>query len=82
MIFKVIGYTTTKGFRIMFAKIEEAIEDIKKGKMIIVVDDDGLENQGALVMSAELASKESINFMMKYGKGLISIALMVLEHKY
>ena len=50
--------------------------------MIIVVDDDGLENQGALVMSAELASKESINFMMKYGKGLISIALMVLEHKY
>jgi 3,4-dihydroxy 2-butanone 4-phosphate synthase/GTP cyclohydrolase II len=59
----------------MFAKIEEAIEDIKKGKMVIVVDDDGLENQGALVMSAEMASKESINFMMKYGKGLISIAL-------
>lgn len=59
----------------MFAKIEEAIEDIKKGKMVIVVDDEGLENEGALVMAAEMANKESVNFMMKYGKGLISIAL-------
>jgi len=59
----------------MFAKIEEAIEDIKSGKMIIVVDDESLENEGALVMAAQMASKESVNFMMKYGKGLISIAL-------
>ncbi|MBZ9686574.1 GTP cyclohydrolase II [Clostridium estertheticum] len=59
----------------MFAKIEAALEDIKNGKMVIVVDDGGLENDGALVMAAEMTSKESINFMMKYGKGLISIAL-------
>jgi len=59
----------------MFAKIEEAIEDIKSGKMVIVVDDESLENEGALVMAAQMASKESVNFMMKYGKGLISIAL-------
>lgn len=59
----------------MFAKIEKAIEDIKNGKMVIVVDDEQLENEGVLVMGAEMASKESVNFMLKYGKGLISIAL-------
>jgi len=59
----------------MFAKIKEAIEDIKIGKMVIVVDDEQLENQGVLIMAASKARKESINFMMKYGKGLISIAL-------
>ncbi|MBC8059455.1 MAG: GTP cyclohydrolase II [Clostridiaceae bacterium] len=59
----------------MFAKIEEAIKDIKNGKMVIVVDDEQLENEGVFVMSAEKANKESVNFMMKYGKGLISVAL-------
>jgi len=59
----------------MFAKIEEVIGDIKKGKMVILVDDEQLENEGVLVMGAEKASKESVNFMMKYGKGPISIAL-------
>ena len=59
----------------MFAKIKEVIEDIKNGKMVIVVDDEQIENEGVLVMAAKMVSKESVNFMMKYGKGLISVAL-------
>lgn len=54
-----------------FNTIEEAIEDIKNGKMIVVVDDEGRENEGDLLMAAEKATTESINFMAKYGRGLI-----------
>ena len=59
----------------MFARINEAIEDIKKGKMIIVVDDESVENTGMLVMASEMAVKETVNFMTKYGRGPIGIAL-------
>lgn len=55
----------------MFSTIEEAIEDIKNGKMIIVVDDEGRENEGDLVMAGELATYENLNFMAKMGRGLI-----------
>ncbi|MBX7295934.1 bifunctional 3,4-dihydroxy-2-butanone-4-phosphate synthase/GTP cyclohydrolase II [Clostridium chauvoei] len=54
-----------------FISIEEAIKEIKKGKMIIVIDDEDRENEGDLVMAAELVDGESINFMATYGKGLI-----------
>lgn len=54
-----------------FAKIEEAIKDIKTGKMVIVVDDEDRENEGDLVMAAEKVTPEAINFMTKYGRGLI-----------
>lgn len=54
-----------------FAKIEDAIEDIKAGKMIIVVDDEDRENEGDLLMAAEKATPEAINFMATYGRGLI-----------
>ena len=50
---------------------EEAIEDIKNGKMVIVIDDEGRENEGDLVMAGELVTGEKINFMATYGKGLI-----------
>lgn len=56
------------------AKIEEAIEDIKKGKMVIVVDDEDRENEGDLVIAAEKVTPEAINFMTKYGRGLICFA--------
>lgn len=56
---------------ITFDKIEEAIEEIKKGKMIVVVDDPDRENEGDLVMAAEKVTSEGINFMAKYGRGLI-----------
>ncbi|MBU5227132.1 bifunctional 3,4-dihydroxy-2-butanone-4-phosphate synthase/GTP cyclohydrolase II [Clostridium senegalense] len=51
--------------------IEEAIEDIKRGKMVIVLDDEDRENEGDLLMAAEKVTGESINFMATYGKGLI-----------
>ena len=51
--------------------IEEAIQDIKDGKMIIVIDDEDRENEGDLLMAAEKVTGEAINFMTKYGRGLI-----------
>jgi len=55
--------------------IEEAIKDIKQGKMIIVVDDEGRENEGDLVMAAEKVTPEAINFMATYGRGLICVPI-------
>jgi 3,4-dihydroxy 2-butanone 4-phosphate synthase / GTP cyclohydrolase II len=54
-----------------FDKIEEAIADIKAGRMIIVVDDEDRENEGDFIMAAEMVTPEAINFMSIYGKGLI-----------
>lgn len=54
-----------------FSKIEEAINELKKGNMIIIVDDEGRENEGDLVIPAELATGENINFMIKHAKGLL-----------
>ena len=55
--------------------ISEAIEDIKKGKVIIVVDDENRENEGDFICAAEMATAEIINFMAKYGRGLICMPL-------
>ena len=55
--------------------IEEAIEEIKKGKLIIVVDDEDRENEGDFICSAELITPEIVNFMATYGRGLICAAL-------
>src|SRR4030066_1374514 len=55
--------------------IEEAIDDIRQGKMVIVVDDEDRENEGDLVMAAEKVTPEAINFMTKKGRGLICLAL-------
>jgi len=57
------------------ANIEEAINDIRQGKMIILVDDEDRENEGDLAMAAELVTPEAINFMARYGRGLICLAL-------
>jgi 3,4-dihydroxy 2-butanone 4-phosphate synthase/GTP cyclohydrolase II len=58
-----------------FNTIEEAIEDITKGRMIILVDDEDRENEGDLCMAAEKITPEAINFMAKYGRGLICLSL-------
>ena len=58
-----------------FNTVEEALEDIRQGKMVIVVDDPDRENEGDLVMAAEKVTPEAINFMAKYGRGLICLAL-------
>jgi 3,4-dihydroxy 2-butanone 4-phosphate synthase / GTP cyclohydrolase II len=59
----------------MFSTIKEAIEDIKIGKMVIVVDDEDRENEGDLIVAAEHATPEIINFMAKYGRGLICLPI-------
>ena len=59
----------------MLSAIEDAIEDIRQGKMLIVVDDEDRENEGDLVMAARHATPEAINFMTKYGRGLVCVAL-------
>jgi len=58
-----------------FHTIDEAIEDIEKGRMIILVDDEDRENEGDLCMAAEKITPEAINFMAKYGRGLICLSL-------
>ncbi len=55
--------------------IKQAIEDIKAGKMVILVDDEDRENEGDLTMAAEAVTPEAINFMAKYGRGLICLPL-------
>lgn len=59
----------------MFSKIEEAIEDIKKGKIVIVCDDEDRENEGDFVVLGEYATPENINFMATYGRGLICVPI-------
>src|SRR3984957_11237310 len=58
-----------------FASIEEAVEDIRQGKMIVLVDDEDRENEGDLTMAAEKVTPEAINFMAKFGRGLICLTL-------
>ncbi|MDD4050755.1 MAG: bifunctional 3,4-dihydroxy-2-butanone-4-phosphate synthase/GTP cyclohydrolase II [candidate division Zixibacteria bacterium] len=59
-----------------FCSIEEAVAEIRDGKMIIVVDDEDRENEGDLVMAAEKATPEAVNFFTKHGRGLICVPLM------
>ena len=59
----------------MVSRIEDALEDIREGKMVILVDDEDRENEGDLTMGAEKVTPEAINFMAKYGRGLICLSL-------
>ncbi|MBN2283620.1 MAG: bifunctional 3,4-dihydroxy-2-butanone-4-phosphate synthase/GTP cyclohydrolase II [Deltaproteobacteria bacterium] len=59
----------------MISTIKEAIDDIKQGKMIILVDDEDRENEGDLCIGAEFTTPEAINFMAKHGRGLICLSL-------
>ena len=56
--------------------IEEAIEDIKQGKIVIVVDDEDRENEGDFIAAAEKVTPEMINFMTQYGRGLLCAPLL------
>jgi 3,4-dihydroxy 2-butanone 4-phosphate synthase/GTP cyclohydrolase II len=56
-----------------FNSIESVIADLRKGRMVIVVDDADRENEGDLIMAAEFVSPAAINFMAKYGRGLICV---------
>ena len=59
----------------MFCNVEEAIEEIKNGKVIIIIDDEDRENEGDFVCAAEFVTPEIINFMITHGKGLVCISL-------
>jgi len=59
----------------MFNTIPEIIEDLKAGKMVIVVDDEDRENEGDLIMAASFVKPEDINFMAKFGRGLICVPM-------
>ena len=59
----------------IFATIEEALDDIRDGRMLIVVDDEDRENEGDLVMAAEKVTPEAVNFMASHGRGLICMPL-------
>jgi 3,4-dihydroxy 2-butanone 4-phosphate synthase / GTP cyclohydrolase II len=58
-----------------FATVEQAIEDIRQGKMVVVCDDEDRENEGDLTLAAQFATPEAVNFMAKEGRGLICLAL-------
>lgn len=58
-----------------FSTIEEAIEEIKQGRIIVIVDDEDRENEGDLMIASEMVTPEAINFMAKYGRGLICLTL-------
>jgi 3,4-dihydroxy 2-butanone 4-phosphate synthase / GTP cyclohydrolase II len=58
-----------------FATVEEAVEEIRQGRMVIIVDDEDRENEGDLTMAAEKITPEAVNFMAREGRGLICLAL-------
>ncbi|KAK3420084.1 hypothetical protein EUGRSUZ_G00874 [Eucalyptus grandis] len=58
-----------------FASIPEAIEDIRQGKMVVVVDDEDRENEGDLIMAAEMATPEAMAFIVKYGTGIVCVSM-------
>jgi 3,4-dihydroxy 2-butanone 4-phosphate synthase / GTP cyclohydrolase II len=57
----------------MFSSVDEILEELKQGKIIVVVDDEDRENEGDLILAAEKATPESINFMVTYGRGLVCL---------
>src|ERR1700757_1719397 len=58
-----------------FATVEDAIAELRAGRMIVLVDDEQRENEGDLVLAADKVTPEAINFMAKFGRGLICLAL-------
>ena len=60
------------------ASVEQALDDIKNGKFVIVVDDEDRENEGDFVLAAEFVTPEAINFMAKYGRGLICVPMLAV----
>ncbi|XVE66579.1 hypothetical protein DITRI_Ditri08aG0090000 [Diplodiscus trichospermus] len=59
-----------------FASIPEAIEDIRQGKMVVVVDDEDRENEGDLIMAAQLATPEAMAFIVKHGTGIVCVSML------
>ena len=62
-----------------FDTVEQALEELKRGKIILVTDDEDRENEGDFICAAEFATTENLNFMATYGKGLICMPVQRLE---
>ena len=62
-----------------FATVEEAVEEIRQGRMVVLVDDEDRENEGDLTMAAEKITPDAINFMAKHGRGLICLTLVPIS---
>ena len=58
-----------------FATVADAIEEIRAGRMVVILDSEDRENEGDLVMAAQFATPEAINFMATHGRGLICLSL-------
>ena len=58
-----------------FNTIDEILEDLRRGKMAVIMDDEDRENEGDLIMAAEFVRPEDVNFMARYGRGLICLTL-------
>ena len=69
---KTVSYAEGKGF---LSPVDEIIEDLRNGRMIILVDAEDRENEGDLVIPAQMATPDAINFMAKHGRGLICLSL-------
>ena len=65
-----------------FSSIEEVLEDIRAGRIVVLVDDESRENEGDLTMAAEKVTPEAINFMARYGRGLICLSLLDLSSHF
>ena len=75
------GKTSANRTKWKFNTMQEAIKDIKDGKMVILIDDEDRENEGDLTIAAEKITPEAINFMAKYGRGLICLSLTRSEER-
>src|ERR1700736_5966885 len=73
------GYRPMTNLANAFCTVEEAVEESRQGRMIVLVDDEDRENEGDLTMAAEKISPEAINFMAKHGRGLICLTLSELR---
>ncbi len=58
-----------------FSNLRAALDDLKEGKILIVIDDEDRENEGDLIMAAEKVTPEAINFMTKFGRGIVCLAI-------
>ena len=70
---KIIGGNLKEDFGI--SPVSEIVEDLKQGRMVILIDDQDRENEGDLLIAADFVSAETINFMAKFGRGLICLTL-------
>lgn len=72
---KIRDFHNTSAHYMKFNTIPEVIDDLKKGKIVIVIDDEDRENEGDLVIAAEFTDREAVNFMIKHGRGLVCVPM-------